>query len=141
MENEIEKLVKNTFRDYISREVSRPQIQEDKKKLLQSFYQPQPFFEIGWMIPAGALAAVFVLFLNLNLQKSLVAHSPKTFSNVTAAFGEPELAPENPRQTYKKPRVIVKRVASQIGPTLIYQRSFRNIPVTVIWVFPGGGPS
>lgn len=130
METEIEKIVKNTFRDYISREVSRPQIQEDKKNFLQSFYQPQPFFEISWMIPAGVLAAVFVFFLNL---------TPSPWPSPPKGRGDSEA--HDSAQIYKKQRVIVKRVASQTGPTLIYQRSFRNIPVTVIWVFPGGGPS
>ena len=137
MEIENEKLVKNFFRDYMSREVNRAHVQEEKQKFLQTFHEPAPFFEMGWGIPSLLLAAIFAVFFSLRVPGASHAGTSGTLSMVRQV----EALPEDSTQAYKKPRVMVKRVASQAGSTMIYQKSFRDISVTVIWVFPTGGPS
>ena len=49
--------------------------------------------------------------------------------------------PDDPVRNHMKPRVMVKRVASRMGSTMIYQRSWHKVPVTVVWVFPQKGYS
>jgi hypothetical protein len=46
---------------------------------------------------------------------------------------------EDPVRNHMKPRVVVKRISSRVGPTLVYQKVYRETPVTIIWVFNRGG--
>lgn len=160
-EQDEEKILKELFRENFSRELSRPEIQEAKQKLLSEFLAPEPaplfsFVSPAFLAPAAALIAVFLVFVNIQ-KVQVPAAGPgapiyQMFAPImeeTKAKRAAELAKaktkqaeaqaEDPVHNHMKPRVVVKRVASRKGPTMVYQRSYRDVPVTIVWVFTGGG--
>ncbi len=158
-EEENEDLLGSAYRNYIAREVGRPEVLKDKKKFLsQNFSVRPPVFTMApaFVVPAFLAAAVFVFFNHLQTQVQEVqgplvpiygtspaavrasAPSFKTQVSTETVSSSPQPALDNPVANYKKPRVDVKRVSSSVGPTMVYQKLYRNVPVTVIWVFAGG---
>lgn len=168
-EAEDEKNLKELYRESLSRELSRPAIQDAKKQLLSEFFSPAPqpvfsFFSPGFLVPAAAVLALCFFFSHLQ-QRAVPAAGPaapiyQTFGTImeeakaqryaaqaqareeaeqrAQAAAAAKLA-DDPLRNHMKPRVEVKRVSSRVGPTMVYQRSYRDVPVTIIWVFKGGG--
>lgn len=162
-------LLKDLYRESLSRELSRPEIQDAKNQLLSEFFSPAPqpvfsLFSPGFSIPAFAVLAVCFFFSNLQQQVRPVAgpEAPiyQTFGTIMeeakarryeaqarereeaelkAQIAAAEKLADDPVRNHMTPRVQVKRVSSRVGPTMVYQRSYQDVPVTIIWVFKGGG--
>lgn len=165
-ETEEDKMLRQAYRDYLSRELRRPEILEEKKLFLAEFFSPNPlplfaFRSAGFWAPVLALGLVFGIFFQFQerMQPYAGAGAPiqRLFEPVMQAAREREAAQEaarrflfeqkqthtisdtvleDPVKNHMKPRVVVKRLTSQVGPTMVYQRSYRDMPVTVVWVFP-----
>ncbi len=140
MELEENDSLKLIYRRYLSEELSRPEIQSHKKKLLDFFYVPAApvfsLFHAPFLVPAIMLLGIFVLFYQIQSATQL---SKGPALPIYQDFAEAKPLPD-PVKNHMKPRVVVKRVSSRMGPTLVYQRSYREVPVTIVWVFaPGGG--
>lgn len=155
-DEENEDLLGSAYRNYIAREVGRPEVLQNKKKFLaENFIDRPPAFRFApaFVVPALAAACVFMVFNHLQTQLNPVegplapiystapAAAPISAAETgpQSSFGESEQPLlDNPVANYKKPRVVVKRVSSAVGPTMVYQKLYRNVPVTVVWVFAGG---
>ncbi len=125
--------LRKAYRNYLSEEIARPEVLQAQKKLEASF-QPAaaPMFE-----PAVSLAACFLLalfFFCYEFQAPL--------REVIRPETRPVMLALNPRpvQDSAKPldphRVLVKKISSAAGPTMVYQKKHHDIPITVVWVFP-----
>ncbi len=153
-EEENEDGLGQAYRNYIAREVGRPEVLRDKKKFLAQHFDVRPpvfKFSPAFFMPALAAACVFMVFNHLQTQirevegplAPIYGTAPAAMSSVAQPAGvmtteiQPQAA-QNPVANHKKPRVVVKRVSSSVGPTMVYQKLYRNVPVTVVWVFAGG---
>ena len=165
-ENENENLIRKTYRDMMARELSRSEIQADKKNLAAFFSAPAaaPVFSAAapaFLIPVFVIAAFFILFYQIQTRHPAVKGPSAPIYRMFAAFMEESQALEavqkaasekalaskrtaanlidDPVRNHMKPRVVVKRIASHVGPTLVYQKVYRETPVTIVWVFTHGG--
>ena len=50
---------------------------------------------------------------------------------------KPPLVKEIPYEPARL-EINVEQVSSEVGPTLVYQKDWRNQPLTIVWVFTGG---
>ena len=154
-EEENDDLLGAAYRNYIAREVGRPEVAQAKKQFMAKHFSPRPkVFSMAPAVvaPVFVMAAVFALFNHLQTALLPVEgplapiYGTSQASSASAASAQKEAAPvvssqplgDNPVANYKKPRVDVKRVSSAVGPTMVYQKLYRNVPVTVVWVFAGG---
>lgn len=169
LENGEDPILKELFRESLSRELSRPEIQDAKKQLLSEFFSPAPqpvfsFASAAFLVPAAAVLTLCFFFGNLqhHYTRASGPAAPiyQTFGTIMEEAKAQRYAAEaqareqaelkaqqaaaarladDPVRNHMKPRVEVKRVSSRVGPTMVYQRSYQEVPVTIIWVFKGGG--
>ncbi len=133
--SEWENDLRQIYRSYLTEELKRPEVQEAKAHLASRFAAPAvPLFE-----PAACLAACFLFALFIFLYQ---AQAP--LRQVVLPETQPVMLALNPKPVLDAappsdlPQVLVKKVTSRVGTTMIYQRKDHDIPITVIWVFPGG---
>ena len=141
-------------------EMARPEIAEDKQRLMSFFEMPaaapKPVFGMGVLAPAVLLVTAFFFMQQVQLKAPELAGPSTPIYQGFLSFMEDArareqarqreianpLPEENPVANHMKPRVIVKRVSSRVGATMVYQKTYRKTPVTIIWVFnPGGKPA
>lgn len=133
--------ISSILKSYMRAEINQPLVQEHKRALVRSFLgeSPRPIFGLELAVPALALCLLFVVF-----QFAPVIRSSKSISANTAQQVQLEWPASEVLQITKDPAalpyseaspVIVKKVSSQTGSTMVYQTSHSNSPVTIIWVF------
>jgi len=123
-----EKIIKESFREFLGSEVKHPSVKLAKDKLLKEFTPPTPFLlRPGVYLPLAAFLLLGALAFWMFVVTPRPAKEPLLIPGKTAAEAE------------VKESVQVKRVASRVGPTLVYQKVAEGVPVTVIWVFNGRG--
>ena len=145
--NNDEDLIKDLFSNYIQDELNHPEVQLAKKTLIRNYFQESPkiFFGVEMMAPAIALFSLFFIFNQIQLPvRNQVA--PALQSAQVDLSKEIKLKiPINEKKTEPKKQfspdedgVLVKKVSSSVGPTMVYQKKYENVPVTIVWVFMGG---
>ncbi len=119
------------YKDFMQQELSRREIQDDKKKFVRSYFEEpsQPLFPLGMALPLLALALLFAFFLQIKP----VPYGPY----LAAPAAVPAALQEEPEEHFDD-SVHVKRVSSSWGPVMIYQKEHEGTPVTIVWVFAGG---
>jgi hypothetical protein len=149
-----EERLRSVYRAYIAEELASPEIIQDKEKLMAFFEAPAPapvfsLLSAGFAAPAVALLGLFLVFHQVQLKAPVVAGpSAPLYQDFTILKEEKPAAPaydvqpqDNPVKNHMKPRVVVKRVSSRVGATMVYQKVYRGTPVTIVWVFtPHHGP-
>ena len=142
---EPENKLHEVYRSFMSRELSRPEIQAEKNKFIRSHFS-RPVFSFGpeFLVPALALAMLFLYFHHLSgapmlarIQK-LKAKSAVTETSLQLSSTEPAPYGAQPDKPVLPP-VIVKRVASREGQPMVYQKVHEGVPITIIWVFTTSG--
>ena len=136
-----ENQLKQYYKNYLHDELSLPEVGEAKKQFVRRHFQPSArFFTVEFGVPALCLILLFVFFHHI--QPQYLNYRVPSREEVTAAAPveavEPLPASLLAGEPVSNEPVIVKRVSSRIGPTLIYQKSHQGVPVTIIWVFEGG---
>lgn len=125
--------VRNVYRTYMAGELARPEIKEAKKNLGAFFEAPAapvtPVLGAGFLIPAFAIIALFFSFQYLQSRVPAVVGPSMPIYRIL----------DDPVRNHIKPGVMVKRVSSRVGPTMVYQKVYGGTPVTIIWVFNHGG--
>lgn len=145
---EFEKKAIGVYRSLLEKELARPQIAAEKRAFLAGHFRPQPVWMPGLeaLVPAAALAGLFLAFHfltpQINLRPSLQA--PKPISSMLPESKVMAAQKKTPpvkikKKFFKMPRVWVKKVSSQVGETMIYQKKINHKPVTVVWVFARPG--
>ena len=134
------------YRKDMAAEMARPEVDASRKELLAFFEAPaaSPFLGIlspGFWSPAAVLMAVLFVFHQMQAQVSpIMGPSEPIYQSMATLHNEAAPVPvEIPEPVIEPPRVVVKRVSSQMGPTLVYQRTYHETPVTIVWIFPGTG--
>lgn len=137
MEPENEKFIRQAYRDSLAEELARPEVLAQKEKLVAFFETPVstsvPVLQgagLGFMLPAVLVFGVF--FFMQHLQTRV----PEISGPAIPIYRTAEINPtDNPVRNHMKPRVVVKRISSRVGPTMVYQKVYRETPVTIVWVF------
>lgn len=145
----LEKKALDSYRDFLAAEVSRPEIEQQKRLFMAKHFPVKPVWvrAAGVMVPAMAVFCLFLLFQtgvpNLNFSKAPVkpAVNPADAPLVTAeAPTRIEVSsPKKLKKVVKVPPVMVKRATSEVGQPMVYQRKVNEKPITVVWVFTGAG--
>ncbi len=149
MSDSEEKHTRNLYRSFLRQEIKRTDIQQAKKELISAhFSKERPFFlKPAFSIPALSLAGavMFALLVGRPLLEKIPvpmkersvrleqAAQPVPLVSSVSPPGAPKALPVNPTL------VDVKWAVSDVGPTMVYQKHFQDVPVTIIWVFPGEG--
>ncbi len=135
------------YRSYLENEVRSKEVQAQKLAFVKRHFHARPLFlfQPAFAVPALSMAILFFFFLNLQIETyprvkpsslprsvsaEVVAKSPLPQPNSAVKVDEGIAAPE--------PKVLVKRVASHVGSTMVYQKTVDNLPLTIVWVFPKG---
>lgn len=146
----LEKIALDSYRDFLAAEVSRPEIEQQKRLFMAKHFPVKPVWirAAGVMVPAMAVLGLFILFQtgipNLNFSKPPVtpAVNPADAPLVTAEAPS-RIEVSSPKKlkkiAVKVPPVMVKRATSQVGQPMVYQRKVNEKPITVVWVFTGAG--
>lgn len=124
--------IRKIYRDYLAEELRRPEVLEAQKKLAAQFtVEPVSFLEPSFSAVACLLLVLFCFFYQ----------SQKPLREVVLPETQPVMLALNPKPVLDAARpspVLVKRISSGVGPTLVYQKNHHDIPITIVWVFPRG---
>lgn len=122
------------YRSYLNHTISKRALKRERDAFIRQHFRPEVSFSF-WFIPSLA-AACLAGFLVL---KSFVAYSPSPMQESLeqpVVFVQQE-APQSVEGLHPYP-VEIKRLKSDTGVPLLYQRFNQDIPMTVIWIFPKG---
>lgn len=124
------------YRSYIEDELKTPAVQEAKERFLKENFSGAPagIFS-GFGIPAIAFATLFLLAGILAIPSKQNFVSVPKQAPITKAV-QPLEAKSIIRETFPAlpAAVHVESVSSQVGPTMIYQKTYPDVDVTVVWV-------
>ncbi len=144
-ENEI----REVYRQYLKQEVARPEIACEKKEFIARYFEEQPAAALSPAAFAPALSLIVLLIALIFLQRPVL--QTKTLEtkpegaytltesvvpfppSATTASLPSEVPPVGLRD--ERPAVVVKRISSRAGSTLVYQKSYQGTPITIVWVF------
>lgn len=147
----LEKRALEAYRDFLAAEVSRPEIEQQKRLFMARNYPARPVWAraAGVMVPAMAGICLFVLFQTGIITIPDFKSQTAEVKPVASSAGAPLVTAEAPSRIevaspkkLKKikvqvPDVMVKRATSQVGQTMVYQREMDDKPITIVWVFTG----
>lgn len=126
----------NLLKSYFEQEINHSDVQKAKKAFIHKseklFSEPS----LHWipMISVSSIAAACLI--------AVVWFYPTTFlpqpkPEPTVLMSSPTV-PDGSEEVILTPdehAVVVKRLTSSVGPTMIYQKMYQDHPLTVIWVF------
>ena len=145
----LEKKALDSYRDFLAAEVSRPEVEREKRLFMAKNFPVKPVWirAAGVMVPAMALFCLFILFQsgvsNFNFSTSPAKPVVNTGdAPLVTAEAPTRIEVSNPKKlkkVVKVPPVMVKRATSQVGQPMVYQRKVNETPITVVWVFTGAG--
>jgi len=127
----IEQQITKLYRENLRRELDRPEIQSEKRQFLQQHFPleaPAPAGFSPFAIPAFAMMVVFFAVLLLN----------RPLPQQARIQPDHELDIAGPMLNQPAGSVQVQRVTSHVGSTMVYQKMHHDVPITIVWVFPGG---
>ncbi len=143
---------KNVYKNWMREEVESAEVQSAKDAFLAKHFPPKPVTAAGayWGAPAFRLALVGCMALLLVLKINPLDHA--TVSNpevaqILSVESQPAAVQEAPQaassivEESTEPYPIqtqIKKLGSQMGATVAYQKSFPDAQITVVWVFPKG---
>ncbi len=144
---------KNVYKNWMREEVESTEVQSAKDAFLTKHFPTKPVTAAGayWGAPAFRLALVGCMALLLVLKINPLDHA--TVSNPEVAQllsveSQPAAVQEVPQtvlpsiatsNTASNPvQTQIKKLGSQMGATVAYQKSFPDAQITVVWVFPKG---
>lgn len=139
-ENEIKK----AYRAWIRDEMQDPGIRREKREFIREHFEGQPLWTIrpAFAVPAFALCAVFAFLIILrpgavNLPSPGADLVTEKSIHVASAGPADILMPHQETAAGENPSVKVKRLQSEAGPTMVYQKMDREVPLVIVWVFAG----
>ncbi len=132
-----DKLIHKLYRDSMRREMARPEVRAAKKAFIRNYFEEvKPFYHRpAVMVPSLALLGVLILIF--------VFPRPLGERTMRVTEGPPALTTDAYLEVLDRtvdtgvPSVQVKRITSHVGPTMVYQKLYHDVPITIVWVFPG----
>ena len=146
-----EKKAMAAYRELLQKEIARPRVAEEKRAFIAGHFRPSPVWMPGLeaLAPAAVLVCLFLFFhfqtpaINLQPAKLRSQPEPNPISSLLPQAKTPIINSQpavKPRKKYFRPQgVWVKKVTSQVGQPMIYQKKINQKPVTVVWVFTKPG--
>ncbi|GEM_PF-4845109 len=142
-----EKKITKAFKDFLSDEFSSAQVKRAKKDLLQQF-SARPQFEWKPVMIVPVLSLMFMVILIYHMYPLVKPEikvppvvpviteqtSPIKVKKVKVSSMTKQI--EKIIHTGVPSDVKVTRVSSDIGPAMVYQKNYRDAPITIVWVFP-----
>lgn len=132
----------NLYKNWIKDEVSSPDVEAAKEAFLKQKFPPTPVPAAGafWGAPSFRFALVGCMALLLVLKINPIDHATVLDP---AQVTVPALVSENQTSSQvvdasEQPQTQIKKLGSQMGPTVAYQKNFSDVQITVVWVFPKG---
>ena len=139
------------YRELLQRELARPRVAEEKRAFIAGHFRQTPVWMPGLeaLAPAMALACLFLFFhfqtpvMNPQAAKTRIQPQPKPISSLLPQAKVPIInnqpAVKRTKKYFRPQGVWVKKVTSQVGGPMVYQKKINQKPVTVIWVFTKPG--
>jgi|GEM_PF-1419979 len=150
-----EKQIRNLYRQVLQDEIDWGELKKQKNQFIREHFAPAPRFVFSHHVMAPALSFCLVLgfFLVMLPEKT---EKPAAVSPAVPAVTAPEqsaqILPESATESlpaepevsfleeiteYKPAAISVSQLQSDVGTTMVFQRTVENVPIVVIWVFPG----
>ncbi|HXV28532.1 MAG TPA: hypothetical protein VD913_06150 [bacterium] len=154
-----ERKIHKIYRGFLRQEIKRPEIGEAKRELIKAYFPvSRPFFlKPAFSVSALSLAGIVLL---------AVLFGRPLFDKLEVRMTQPSVKPADSLEAPAVPFVIpvtlpprihplaeipvvpaalpvhptlvdVRWATSRVGSTMVYQKQFQDVPVTIIWVFPG----
>lgn len=147
MENFEDKEISRLYRDFIKSELTAAEVQRDKRLFIRRNFMPSSGFDLrpAVFIPAMSLCLVAALiFVLMPEQARLPVKAP--VARQTESASGPALPTyrealemsfdDVPVLKHGSHQIEVTRLTSQVGNTMFYQSVEKDVPLTVVWVFP-----
>ena len=133
--------VQAAYKDFLQHEIHRPEVRQDKKLFLAAYFKaPHPLMlRPGFMIPAIGIAGILATILLWKYpaieEKPIMLQREEVPAKIVAEPLPSSLVlPARPKPSL----VEVRRATSRVGSIMVYQKRYHDVPITIIWVFPGG---
>ena len=131
-----EEELKSAFRQYIKTELSSPEVAQAKERFIHEHFGKQPSIIFRPAVLVPVLGLLFAFLMVLQIHKPVSKRLPFTEPSLKETV-KPSLVKEIPYEPARL-EINVEQVSSEVGPTLVYQKDWRNQPLTIVWVFTGG---
>ena len=126
-----ESTVKQVFKRYMAEELGSPEIRRAKRKLIDEHFGQPPVFIFRPVFLVPALSLIFTIMLIFQMHKPAVKPATEPLRAMSVEKPVSEIIPS----ISKGLEVKVSEVSSEVGAAMVYQKTYQNAPVTVIWVF------
>ena len=129
--------MKKIVRNYIKQEVSDPEIQVDKKLFIETHFPRQGI----WLRPSFVFVpalSTLIIALGIIVGPRLVSEPQLVPQTRTVQQAEAVLQDSSVYQVHP---VDVIRASSRVGNVMVYQKLYKDNPMTIVWVFPTAGGS
>ena len=129
-----EKELKILFRDYMAQELRSREVDQAKKAFIREHFSggSSLIFRPVFILPA--LSLIFLVVLIFQIQRPAVKSVAEPLQKVILEKQISEPILEIPPGLEVK----VREVSSDVGSPMVYQKSYHDVPITVVWVFTGG---
>lgn len=156
------------YREWMEEELKCVDLEAEKKAFIKEHFDVKP--PLVWLTPALSFSAVAVVILGFAFlfnfgpfgQKALAPNNlqvisvegqpsnkpvplpleqPVVFENVSAGISEETLAAIKMATEQGNPGVKVNKVSSKVGSVMVYQKTYQEAPITIVWVFPNATPT
>lgn len=139
MENQENEKLSALYREVLKEEMGEFSLEQEKREFIQAnFSERTPSIFSGWSwMPVGAMALALLFFVTSIEPPVVTSLNPASQIRVAKVVETRHDVTRHEPLSLKDQLVHVKKVSSDVGATMVYQREHHNIPMTVVWVFPG----
>ena len=119
--NEADSKLTEIYRDWFSNEISTEEIAREKRAFICEHFSEVSVAVLRpvMMVPAMCLFAFFAWLGLQFMPLPKVPHAAKVLTH---------------DRKWQEPAE-VRRLTSEVGPTLVFQKAYQEKPITIIWVF------
>lgn len=129
-----EELVSKIYRKGISDELHRAELYRDKKAFIRRYFGEEPALSLRPVQFVPALSLLACLYLLIFFQQPVAQKETLEMSLGTPYTHQEMGGPPPEALDLERPAVEVKRLTSSVGPTVVYQKVYQDVPITVVWV-------
>ena len=140
--------IKKIYQQFLSEQISKPEVSLEKQKLVARYFEKEPFsvLQFSFFTPALCFAMLFLFFQHLQPSRPFIlgpqlALQEPAISQAEQYTQDLEILPVPEKNQLEPPHVLVKSISSHVGPTMVYQKRYNEIPITIVWVFAGASRS
>lgn len=141
MSYEEEKEIGRIYREMIKDELKDPEVQQEKRRFIKAHFEEKPVFFLrpALAYPALSFCLLLVFFLVFRSHEAKVPQVAKVGTEMVRQeirTALDKMVPDTNLVLAETSPVLVKRLVSQTGPTMIYRSAGLEVPILIVWVFP-----